>query len=998
MKNNFVLLEAEENEDDSEWDHSDNDEGSDQPTAKVPSEYNLPSANAPSRLDRLLQHLEEVVHLQHVGTRSNHVPPAQPSAPAHNEDMASVTSRRVFAPQPQSSLVQLSAPPSPSDTNVSTTSSSKVLPMPKSTSSNRTKGWKGLDLTFDGELASAGELELESEAELSDEQRELELWITKYLGPGGLAVPGFELFYVRCERQHEYRIVERIRTDIQHGNVDPMILRAAFPSALPGGIYLQARSMLPQNTILATYLLTIPGFLYSKTPQVVFPAHETAGVPAAPARTDLVLPIHSTVEDPTSIERILREPSYLNQYSPSTWIKCKQGLYKADVGLVVVDDFDEIDHAVERLVLFPPRIDWSRVPDFSTGQTALKRKRKSNRPEILSREAGNFLAQNYVISGRIDCPQHCEFPGVCSHSEAARKRYIWLDHQWQNGLVLVRLKLEDMELASEILADSRYYFLASNHPAVQQSLFSMPAPSSWEFQIGEAIRFIDFNGTWCTPDGHYTFELPEGRTEGIIHHVGSSFCEIKLPLQGLDYTVDAFHAMPKVHLEKVFQPGDTVLLLSGARQRLSSRFGYAEVDTGNLPGREGLVVTVAPAKVEVLLHMSHNEQQIFSFHPNTLTIVERSVSDYHSVPRYRPEDYWPAPDCFAHEDTYSFIKNLTRTGQIPWKNLQVYPIKYSKKGYRATVVDAKLDENNVSGVSVQIRFETQGISDRFTWIDYDSLRRADNDRFLHDRDGLHEAGQYPICDSFWNLRPGYCPTYSTEEQRSWKKRRLLEKATETDTSDTAMIRATTPLSFPPSTASDPDLDPAWDPCSPDPVQHWILDRRIVQGLQEGLELLVATKSSPKRDRHVFLQIVDGETRVYSILGSRKRARTGQIVRVDPWTILDHPRSFSVPSNPAKAKGLFIISSGNHTGVLCRRLTYMMRLEPSHPPHWLVQAVKLIRKPTKHTQFFELLDNEIGCHWVEPKDLVAVHETTAMRNSGNDLMDPIRSLYRPEHEK
>ncbi|KAJ3737896.1 hypothetical protein EV360DRAFT_77330, partial [Lentinula raphanica] len=273
-------------------------------------------------------------------------------------------------------------------------------------------------------------------------------------------------------------------------------------------------------------------------------------------------------------------------------------------------------------------------------------------------------------------------------------------HQWQNGLVLVRLKLEDMELASEILADSRYYFLASNHPAVQQSLFSMPAPSSWEFQIGEAIRFIDFNGTWCTPDGHYTFELPEGRTEGIIHHVGSSFCEIKLPLQGLDYTVDAFHAMPKVHLEKVFQPGDTVLLLSGARQRLSSRFGYneinapAEVDTGNLPGREGLVVTVAPAKVEVLLHMSHNEQQIFSFHPNTLTIVERSVSDYHSVPRYRPEDYWPAPDCFAHEDTYSFIKNLTRTGQIPWKNLQVYPIKYSKKGYRATVVDAKLDENN----------------------------------------------------------------------------------------------------------------------------------------------------------------------------------------------------------------------------------------------------------------------------------------------------------------
>ncbi|KAJ3816095.1 hypothetical protein F5880DRAFT_1646315, partial [Lentinula raphanica] len=80
-----------------------------------------------------------------------------------------------------------------------------------------------------------------------------------------------------------------ICTDIQHRVNDPLILR--FPSTLPGGIYLQARSMLPQNTVLAAYHLTIPGFLYSKTPRFAFPVHElNPHISTAEARTELALP------------------------------------------------------------------------------------------------------------------------------------------------------------------------------------------------------------------------------------------------------------------------------------------------------------------------------------------------------------------------------------------------------------------------------------------------------------------------------------------------------------------------------------------------------------------------------------------------------------------------------------------------------------------------------------------------------------------------------------
>ncbi|KAJ3768533.1 hypothetical protein FB446DRAFT_706929 [Lentinula raphanica] len=990
----FILTEAEEQE--SERGSSDNEEA--QASKEIPTEYSLPSATSSSHMERVVRRLEEAIHLRFRHFNKTSTIEVATSAPRYAGSSVTIDENvQRAASMPPTAFSQMyssrprrptSIPPTRSTLEAKLPLMARVLsPATRFTISSDMESPEASSLIFDAALTREGEQDQENEDELESThwQHSLKSWIERNLGSGGSEAPGFRLFYVRCEREFERSIVERIRADVQHGNIDESIIRSAFPSASPGGIYLQVQSMLPQNTALASYLLTIPGLLYSKSPRVVFPS--SVSIPTASARTDLTLPIHIAIEDIESIENIVREPSYLDRYPPHTWIKCKRGLYKDDVGLVVADLFDEVDYDVERLVLIPPRIDWAEV---SSGRTSFKRKRTAAlRPDILPWKATESIALTQSIPSQLECPQRCRDPDQCLHSE--QKRYKCLDQHWQNGLVFIRVRLADMEIASEILPDTRHYFLASNHPDVQQSLLCMPPPSSWEFQIGEAVRFIDYDGGWCTPNGNYTFHLPEGHTEGVIFSVGSLNCEINIPLQGLDFAVHALHTMSKVHLEKIFCPGDTVLI-SSARHRLpnSKLDASYEANEINLTGREGLILSVGPAKVEVLLQ-EHNNDFILDFHPNTLKKLEYSVSGHDKL-RYRREDYLSATAPASHQDTPS--SSRTFTGQVPWKDLHVYSIKDWAKGYRAVVADARLDETTVSGISIRIRYETHGISNPYAWVDYNTLRRADNNRFLHDNTGLREIGSHTEWDSYWSFKTDYHPEYREEELRTFEANATFVASLEAMPEP---IRVNTPVSFSPSIALDPHLDPAWDPSSPEPsAQHWILDPRLAQGLQDGMKLLVATSTNPKQDRQVCLRTVDGVLGVYSSEG--RKTRNGAMVKIDPKIILNQPRSFTVPPNPAVAKGLYLICSGEQTGLLCRRLSYMMRLDPSKPPRWLVQAVKLIRRSKKLQQFEEYIDMEAGCHWVEANDLVAVHETAAMRVLGNKQMKPMRLSCLPVHEE
>ncbi|KAJ3718221.1 hypothetical protein C8R42DRAFT_723590 [Lentinula raphanica] len=620
---------AQEEEEFDEWDSSDGDEAKKCANADAPSEYALPFVNSSHGFDRVIQREEETIHLREiVNARSSRVfPTVIPVSSARDEPLPSrIKPRRRSASVPPPAVAKMtttelrrsgSTPPLGTVTRMNSVMSSSDMEVSHST---------GIAVDVAG---SEEEQDWRMEDEVELKKRLLKQRIRKYMGAEELVAPGFKFFHVRC----------------QHLVIDPLILQAGFPYVLPGDIYLQARSMLPLNTVLAAYLLTMTGLLYSKALRFAFPLQTSKHhISTAEARTDLTLPILGPMDDPVGIQCILRESSHLGRYPPRRWIKYKRGLHKDEVGLFVADEFDEISSDVERLVLFPPRIDWDLVPDFSSEKASLgKRKREpTERPAVLSRKAGVYIDQNYCFPTRMDCAEHCETPHSCSHSEATHKRYICLGQQWQNGLVLVRIKLADMELASEIPADIRYYFLESKHYAVQQSLLRMPPPSSWDFQIGEDVRFTDLDGVWCTPGGRYTFELPEGCTKGVIHHVGPSDCEISIPLQVANITVNPLHTMLKVHLVKIFFPGDIVQLPLGDRTRLrlhheTNEHGVkAETEDIELARNEGLVISVCSGGVEVLLQEGHNEKQICESHPNTHTKVEQSAA-VHDVLSHRPK-------------------------------------------------------------------------------------------------------------------------------------------------------------------------------------------------------------------------------------------------------------------------------------------------------------------------------------------------------------------------
>ncbi|KAJ3964299.1 hypothetical protein EV361DRAFT_979380 [Lentinula raphanica] len=450
MRNRFILTEAEEQEE-SERDSSDNDEA--QASKEIPIEYSLPPADSSSYMELVVRRLEGTIQHRFQPFNRNSTIHVATSAPHYAGSSVTIdenVQRAASMPPTAFSQMYSSRPRRPTSIPPTRPTLETKLPQMARVSSPATRFTLSSDmespeassLIFDAALTREGEQDQENEDELESTpwQHSLKSWIERNLGSGGLEAPGFRLFYVRCEREFERSIVERIRADVQHGNIDESIIRSAFPSASPGGIYLQVQSMLPQNTALASYLLTIPGLLYSASPRVVFPSSRSSSrIPTASARTDLTLPIHIAIEDIESIENIVRAPSYLDRYPPLTWIKCKRGLYKDDVGLVVADHFDEVDYDVERLVLIPPRIDWAEV---SSGRTSLKRKHTAAlRPEILPRTAVESIARTQCIPSQLECSEGCRDPDQCLHSEAVQKRYKCLDQHWQNGLVFIRVGL-----------------------------------------------------------------------------------------------------------------------------------------------------------------------------------------------------------------------------------------------------------------------------------------------------------------------------------------------------------------------------------------------------------------------------------------------------------------------------------------------------------------------------------------------------------------------------
>lgn len=212
-------------------------------------------------------------------------------------------------------------------------------------------------------------------------------------------------------------------------------------AALPGGVYIQACSMLPGNHVLASYLRTINGFIFPNTPctahsrwrsQSVYPAAHYE-VPFITNSTTLQFPKHQLVVGLNANK--CWQQRHDDPIRISAWVRATKGHYKGDYGLVVEDDYGEIE-ATEQMVLFIPRL---RLPTFNPNANAksaaaepTKKKTKLACPppvELLGAGMIKQLATRFGCKLKFECIELCKHPNKCSHQEDNCKRMVF-DTPW----------------------------------------------------------------------------------------------------------------------------------------------------------------------------------------------------------------------------------------------------------------------------------------------------------------------------------------------------------------------------------------------------------------------------------------------------------------------------------------------------------------------------------------------------------------------------------------
>ncbi|KAJ3816867.1 hypothetical protein F5880DRAFT_1618838 [Lentinula raphanica] len=332
--------------------------------------------------------------------------------------------------------------------------------------------------------------------------------------------------------------------------------------------------------------------------------------------------------------------------------------------------------------------------------------------------------------------------------------------------------------------------------------------------------------------------------------------------------------------------------------------------------------------------------------------------------------------------TEGTVPRTEYTGRIPWLHQEVKPITGERKGYLGMVLDVKSDwKNTKSGLLVLIRFQTPSLVGNLEeWYDYDQLRRVDNGGFIH------ESTFTKRTSSYFNLRMGYIPRHQENETPITPL--PLESA---DGSRTPMRHWT---------AFDYSV-PAWDPSSrtpnpyassssssasaPLPPKHWILDRRICQGLG-GRDIWVNVRSE-KDAVWVALHTVrsSGEVVVSTqdshVGGLKVNVATRE---VDPRAILSNPRCSKVTKGHS-ASGLYIICEGEHTGKLVRRANYF-----AEGNLWVLQVMRPKFHPERRKQFsVEIDDGDPVLKRIPGNALVMVHESRSDSEAGNKMMCIVR---------
>lgn len=499
------------------------------------------------------------------------------------------------------------------------------------------------------------------------------------------------------------------------------------------------------------------------------------------------MPIHMLIEnihfDENAIENET-EVNALNAFHTATvrhrrfqegiWVKIKSGRYKGDLGIVVDDDYKRINTSTHAQLVVMPRINIHGL-----GQRVhLKPTKICPAKSPLPIDFGlspliawaSFIASGNTVTASCIEPT-CSKPWECDHEEHCRKRYRLLGQTVRGGFVLLKIKLEALDVALQVTEEDFKLFTTI---AEGDQLGRVPPLTSWAFRENEIVILRNSRLPAALPGMQRVEDLgilADG-AEGIIQRVGELVCDVAFKEKG---EVVDIRSVAYRHLVKKVVVGQTVRLASGVRDLKEIQW-IQDKDTSvlsvkerrlELANMEGLVSGV-------FMHPLHGPSVsvwiqplslIVTLNPNSVVDMSYSLtlsSGNSPHPAFASKFFIPSHttscdirDISVLERNHGEVSaNVTQNlqcltpeqffaqnpyrefGRTPWLGVRVYVpsfVRQDRSGWLGEVIDVMRDPDDSANYFVLVHWNHSFFGDQyFDWLLYGNVRRTDNNGLLHE--------------------------------------------------------------------------------------------------------------------------------------------------------------------------------------------------------------------------------------------------------------------------
>ena len=208
------------------------------------------------------------------------------------------------------------------------------------------------------------------------------------------------------------------------------LIKMAFRSQYPGGLYIQTSGMSPENHILVDYFKSIAGFSYENARSILPKHYLVKGV---------------FLNTPHFIPDRFKEPL------PGRWALIKKGLYRQDVGLVVTDNFKEA-RGSERIIVVVPRLKLPSLEQANPEKTDKNRTHQRCPKTPLDSSSPHAIAQRFGLKVQLICRhESCSKwePDECPHGDKHYRLFGQVINA-ASGFVVLKKSIHDIEEAVTI--------------------------------------------------------------------------------------------------------------------------------------------------------------------------------------------------------------------------------------------------------------------------------------------------------------------------------------------------------------------------------------------------------------------------------------------------------------------------------------------------------------------------------------------------------------------